>query len=162
LSQLGDLPETLKSLRSRPLFVMRLDVKPLQIIGATPAAFRRIGVVPGGVFEGERLSGVVLDGASDWQTVRNDGATMLNVRLVLKTHDDALIAMTYGGVRHGPPDVIARLERGESVDAASYYFRTNPLFETGAAKYDWLNRVVAVGIGHRRADGPVYSIFEVL
>jgi hypothetical protein len=141
---------------------MRLDVKPLQIIGATPAAFRRIGVVPGGVFEGERLSGVVLDGASDWQTVRNDGATMLNVRLVLKTHDDALIAMTYGGVRHGPPDVIARLERGESVDAASYYFRTNPLFETGAAKYDWLNRVVAVGIGHRRADGPVYSIFEVL
>lgn len=162
MSQLGDLPETLKSLRSRPLFVMRLDVKPLQIIGATPAAFRRIGVVPGGVFEGERLSGVVLDGASDWQTVRNDGATMLNVRLVLKTHDDALIAMTYGGVRHGPPDVIARLERGESVDAASYYFRTNPLFETGAAKYDWLNRVVAVGIGHRRADGPVYSIFEVL
>ncbi len=160
--QLGDLPETLKSLRGRPLFVMRLDVKPLQIIGATPAAFRRIGVVPGGVFEGERLSGVVLDGASDWQTVRNDGATMLNVRLVLKTNDDALIAMTYGGVRYGPPDVISKLERGEAVDPASYYFRTNPLFETAAAKYDWLNRVVAVGIGQRRADGPIYSIFEVL
>jgi hypothetical protein len=38
----GDLPETLRSLRSRPLFVMRLDVKRLQIVGATPAAFRRI------------------------------------------------------------------------------------------------------------------------
>jgi hypothetical protein len=158
----GDLPETLRSLRSRPLFVMRLDVKPLQIVGATPAAFRRIGVVPGGAFEGERLSGVVLDGASDWQSVRNDGATTLNVRLVLKTNDDALIAMTYRGIRHGAADVIAKLERGETVDAASYYFRINALFETAAAKYDWLNRIVAVGIGHRRAEGPVYSMFEVL
>jgi Protein of unknown function (DUF3237) len=157
-----DLPETLKSLRSRPLFVMRLDVKPMQIVGATPGAFRRVGVIPGGVFEGERLSGVVLDGASDWQTVRNDGATTLNVRLVLKTNDDALISMTYRGYRHGPVDVIARLEKGEVVDPASYYFRTNPLFETAAAKYDWINRIVAVGIGHRRADGPIYSIFEVL
>jgi hypothetical protein len=158
----GDLPETLRSLRSRPLFVMRLDVKPLQIVGATPAAFRRIGVVPGGVFEGERLAGVVLDGASDWQSVRNDGATTLNVRLVLKTNDDALIAMTYRGIRHGAADVIAKLERGEAVDAASYYFRINASFETAAAKYDWLNRIVAVGVGHRRAQGPVYSMFEVL
>jgi hypothetical protein len=158
----GDLPETLRSLRSRPLFVMRLDVKPLQIVGATPAAFRRIGVVPGGVFEGERLSGVVLDGASDWQSVRNDGATSLDVRLVLETNDAALIAMTYRGIRHGAADVIAKLERGESVDAAGYYFRTTAFFETAAPKYDWLNRIVAVGIGHRRAEGPVYSMFEVL
>jgi hypothetical protein len=158
----GDLPETLRSLRSRPLFVMRLDVKPLQVVGATPAAFRRIGVVPGGVFEGERLSGAVLDGASDWQSVRNDGATTLNVRLVLKTNDDALIAMTYRGIRHGAAEVIAKLERGETVDAASYYFRISASFETAAAKYDWLNRIVAVGIGHRRAEGPVYSMFEVL
>jgi hypothetical protein len=157
-----DLPETLKSLCSRPLFVMRLDVKPLQIVGATPGAFRRVGVVPGGLFEGERLSGVVLDGASDWQTVRKDGATTLDARLVLKTNDDALICMTYRGIRHGPADVMARLEKGEAVDPASYYFRTNPLFETAAAKYDWINRIVTVGIGHRRSDGPVYSIFEVL
>ncbi len=119
-------------------------------------------MVPGGSFEGERLSGAVLDGGSDWQTVRSDGSTTLNVRLVLKTNDDALIEMTYQGVRHGPPRVIERIEKGEVVDPESYYFRINPLFETSAAKYDWLNRVIAVGIGHRRADGPVYSVFEVL
>jgi len=96
-----DLPEVLKSVRTRPLFVMRLDVRKLLIVGATPGAYRRIGVVPGGSFEGERLSGEVLDGGSDWQTVRNDDATTLNVRLVLKTKDDALICMTYQGVRHG-------------------------------------------------------------
>jgi len=157
-----DLPEVLKTVRTRPLFVMRLDVRKLQVVGATQGGVRRIGVVPGGSFEGERLSGEVLDGGSDWQTVRSDGTTTLNVRLVLKTKDDALIGMTYQGLRHGPADVAARIEKGEAVDPAAYYFRTNPLFETAAAKYDWLNRVVAIGIGHRRADGPIYSIFEVL
>lgn len=157
-----ELPEVLKSVRTRPLFVMRLDVRKLQIVGATPGGERRIGVVPGGAFAGERLSGDVLDGGSDWQTVRADGVTALNVRLVLKTRDEALIGMTYQGLRHGPPDVMQRIANGEVVDPASYYFRINPLFETAAAKYDWINRVVAIGIGHRRADGPIYSVFEVL
>jgi Protein of unknown function (DUF3237) len=79
-SLIENLPEVLRSVRTRPLFVMRLDVRPLLIVGATPASYRRIGVVPGGSFEGERLSGEVLDGGSDWQSVRNDGATTLNVR----------------------------------------------------------------------------------
>ena len=64
-----NLPDTLKSVRTQPLFVMRLDVRKLLIVGATPGAYRRIGVVPGGLFEGKRLSGEVLDGGSDWQTV---------------------------------------------------------------------------------------------
>jgi hypothetical protein len=161
-TDLNDLPEFMKNVRTKPMFAMRLDVRPLLIVGATPGAYRRVGVVTGGLFEGERLSGAVLDGASDWQTVRNDGSTTLNVRLVLKTEDGALIGMTYQGLRHGPADIIARIEKGEVVDPASYYFRINPLFETEAAKYDWINRVIAVGIGHRFADGPVYNVFEVL
>jgi hypothetical protein len=156
------LPEVLKSVRTQPLFVMRLDVRPLIIVGPTPGGYRRTGIVYGGRFEGQRLSGEVLDGGSDWQTVRGDGATTLDVRLILKTEDGALINMTYRGIRCGPVDVMQRMEKGEVVDAASYYFRSNPLFETSATKYDWINRVVAIGVGHRRADGPVYSIFEVL
>src|SRR5580704_16825986 len=157
-----NLPDVLKRVRTRPLFVMRLDVRKLLIVGATPGPYRRVGVVPGGSFEGERLSGEVLDGGSDWQTVRADGATTLNVRLVLKTKDEALIGMTYRAIRYGPSDVMARIEKGEVVDPPSYYFRINPLFETANANYDWLNRMVAVGSGHRQADGPIYSIFEVL
>jgi hypothetical protein len=83
------LPDTLQKVQTRPLFVMRLDVRPLQIIGATPGAYRRVGVVPSGVFEGEHLSGQVLDGGVDWQTVRGDGSTTLDVRLVLA---DGLLA----------------------------------------------------------------------
>jgi len=157
-----NLPDSLKTLRTRPLFVMRLDVRPILMVGSTPAGYRRIGVVFGGSFEGERLTGDVLDGGSDWQIARKDGAVMLNVRLVLKTKDDALITMTYRGVRYGPADVIKRMEKGEAVDPSSYYFRINPMFETAAATYDWLNRVLAIGIGDRRPHGPVYSVFEVL
>ena len=157
-----DLPDPLRAIRTRPLFVMRLDVRPLQIVGGTPGVYRRIGVVPGGTFDGERLSGEVLEGGNDWQAVREDGSTTLDVRLVLKTTNGALIGMTYRGVRHGPPGVIARLEKGEVVDAAEYYFRIAPLFETASEEYSWINNIVAIGIGQRRADGPIYSVFEVL
>jgi hypothetical protein len=156
------LPDTLKNIRARLLFVMRLEVKPPLVVGSAPDGYRRIGVIPGGSFEGERLSGKVLDGGSDWQTIRPDGAVNLNVRLVLRTNDDALVLMTYQGVRYGPPDVIARIDRGEVVDPESYYFRINPLFQTSAPQYDWINHVVGIGIGHRLADGPIYSIFELL
>jgi hypothetical protein len=94
-SSADTLPDVLKTLRTRPLFVMRLDVRKLQIIGATPSSYRRIDVVPGGMFEGERLSGEVLEGGSDWQAVRPDGSTTLDVRLVLRTKNDTLIGMTY-------------------------------------------------------------------
>jgi Protein of unknown function (DUF3237) len=157
-----NLPEVLKSVRTQPLFVMRLDVRKLLMVGATPGAYHRIGIVPGGAFEGERLSGDVLDGGSDWQSVRTDSSTSLNVRLVLRTKDDAPITMTYQGVRHGAAEVMDRIEKGEVVDPGSYYFRINPLFQTAAPKYDWINRIVAIGVGHRRADGPIYSVFEVL
>lgn len=156
------LPEPLRSVQTRPLFVMRLDVKPIVVVGATPGPFRRVGIVPSGSFKGERLSGTVLDGGSDWQTVRSDGSTTLDVRLLLKTDDDVTITMSYRGVRHGPAEVIQRLEKGEIVEPSSYYFRIGPIFEAPNGRYEWLNRLMAIGTGHRFADGPVYSVFEVL
>ena len=155
------VPEVLRSLTFRPLFVLRERVPPLLVVGQTPNAFRRIGVVEGGSFEGERLSGEVVTG-NDWQAVRTDSCIKLDVRLVLKTTDGALIVMTYQCLRSGPSQVIEKLDRGEEVDPTSYYFRMNPMFETSVAKYDWMNRIIAIGTGHRLPDGPLYSIFEVL
>jgi hypothetical protein len=157
-----DLPPALQRVQTQPLFVMRLDVKPIVVVGETPGPFRRIGIVPSGTFSGSRLSGTILDGSSDWQAVRRDGSTTLDVRLILLTDDGVPIPMSYRGIRHGPADVMQRLDKGEAVDPASYYFRTNPMFEAPAGRYEWLNRVLAIGVGHRFADGPVYSIFEVL
>jgi hypothetical protein len=30
------------------------------------------------------------------------------------------------------------------------------------AKYDWMNRIMAIGTGRQRAADPIYGIFEVL
>ena len=70
--------------------------------------------------------------------------------------------MTYTCLRAGPPAIIEKLDRGEPVDPGSYYFRMTPTFETAAPQYDWINRIMAVGTGHRLPEGPLYSIFEVL
>lgn len=156
------LPEALRQVRTRHLLTLRLAVRgPLPTI-AIPGAGRRIGVVTGGEFDGERLSGTVMDGGSDWQTLRADGAVHLDVRVILKTDDDALVALTYRGIRHAAPEVMARIDRGEEVGPHEVYFRTAAFFETAAPQHDWLNHVVALGIGHRRADGPVYNVFELL
>lgn len=158
----ADLPKSLLSVRTRPLFVMQMDVQPYQIIGGAPGAFRRVGVVPGGIFEGERLSGKVLPGGNDWQTVRSDGSTLLEVRLVLEAADGVTIGMSYKGLRHGPADIIERVNKGEDVDPSTYYFRTNPMFETAAPGYGWLNGIIAVGVGYRTPSGVFYSLFEIL
>jgi hypothetical protein len=157
----SDLPPGLTSVQTRPLFVLREQVPPLLVVGPTPNGFRRIGLIQGGSFAGERLSGEVVSG-NDWQTVRDDSCTKLDVRLLLRTDDDALIVMSYTVLRAGPPEVMEALDKGKAPDPSTYYFRMSPLFETSAKKYDWLNRIICVGVGNRLADGPVYSIFEVL
>jgi hypothetical protein len=87
---------------------------------------------------------------------------MLDVRITLKTEDDQLIYMSYKGMRHGPAEVIERLNRGEVVDPSTYYFRSTPLFETASPKYQWLNKLMAVASGRREASGPTYEVFELL
>jgi hypothetical protein len=155
-------PPELTRLSFRPLFVFQIEVKPPSIVGATPGHDRRIGEIAGGRFEGERLRGRILSGGSDWQSLRADGATTLNVRLVLESDDGALIAMTYLGVRHGPKEVLDRIARGEKVNPSEYYMRATPYYETASEKYGWLNRVVSVAMGHRVAGGAIYQVFEIL
>jgi hypothetical protein len=149
-------------LRTEHLMTLTLAVNGMQPVGATPNGNRRIGLVAGGTFAGPRLRGLVLPGGADWIIGRPDGSTTLDVRLVLETDDKAAIGLTYRGIRHGPAAVMDRVNRGEPVDPSEYYFRTAVAFETAAPRYDWLNRIIAVGTGRRPPEGPIYDIFEVL
>ena len=160
----------------RPLMTLRLNTAPVQNIGATPFGTRVTFPITGGFFEGERLCGRTLPGGDDWTRTRSDGVIELDLRVSLETDEGALIHMTFEGIRddgalihmasfglrHGPPDVIAALARGESVDPSTYYFRTTPRFDTGHPKYAFLNRLVAVSSGDRRPEGPIYTIEEIL
>ena len=150
-------------IQTRPLFEIRLQVPLIVDIGDTPLGRRRIATVTGGEFQGDRLRGTVVAApAGDWLIQRSDGVTVLDVRLLLRTDDAEHIYMSYRGLRHGPPEVMARLAAGEQVDPATYYFRMVPVFETAAKKYEWLNKIVAVGTGRRDPTGPTYLVDEVL
>jgi len=150
-------------LKTAHLFTIWLDVGEMNDLGATPYGHRRIATVTGGRFEGEELRGTVLASpGGDWLLLRKDGVLMLDVRITLRTHDDALIYMSYRGMRHGPQWVLDRLNKGEKVDPSEYYFRTAPLFETSSEKYSFLNRIMSVGVGRRELAGPIYDVFQVL
>ena len=58
--------------------------------------------------------------------------------------------------------MLRRLRAGETVDPAAYYFRVVPFFETAARSYDWLNRVVAVGVGERTPTGVSYKVYSLI
>ncbi|HVZ23461.1 MAG TPA: DUF3237 domain-containing protein [Vicinamibacterales bacterium] len=128
-------------MQSRPLMVLRLETSPTQDIGGL-----LVFPVVGGSFDGDRLRGRVLAGGGDWATAAADGTFELDLRVTLETDDRALIHMTFTGVR----------------DDASHYLRTLPRFDTAAPQYAYLNRLLAVGIGEIRPEGPVHIIEEIL
>ena len=149
-------------MRSRPLMTVNIAAAPRQELGTVPHGIRSIVPVTGGDFDGPRLRGKVLPGGGDWLLLRPDGVLELDLRITLETDDGALISMTSFGLRHGPPEVLAALARGESVDPSRYYFRTAPRFETSAPQYEFLNRLIAIASGDRRPSGPIYTIDEIL
>ena len=156
-----NLPAALQSVALHPLFVLELSVDAPQAIGGSGADQRRVGPIASGRFEGRGLRGHILPGGSDWQTVTGDGVTHLDARIVLETDAGERIGMTYSGIRHGPPEVMARLAQGEAIDPAEYYFRITATFSTGSPGLEWLNQVIALGTGHRLPSGPIYNLFEV-
>jgi hypothetical protein len=141
---------------------MQVTVEGAQRIGAVPKGTRVIAPIAGGTFEGPRLRGKVLPGGGDWTLLRSDGVLELDLRVTLETDDGALVHMASFGFRHGPPDVLAALARGETVDPSTYYFRTTVRFDTSHPKYAFMNRLLAASTGDRRPSGPVYTIDEIL
>jgi len=131
-------------------------------IGSTPAGLRRLIPITGGEARGPKLRGRVLPLGADFQTMRGDGVTELEARYAIETDDGALIYIRNNGLRHGPPEAMEKLRRGEAVDPKLIYFRTSPQFETGAKDYLWLHRYVFTAEGIRRTDYVELSIYQVL
>jgi hypothetical protein len=131
------------------IFELTCELAPALEIGATPEGFRRVVPIISGTFEGPLLRGVVLPGGADWQIVRPDGVTELQARYVLRTHEGVLIQVRNRGLRHGTPEVLARLANDETVDPSEYYCRTTPIFEAPAGPYEWLNRYIFVATAAR-------------
>jgi Protein of unknown function (DUF3237) len=144
--------------------VFRLDASVGEVLDVGDVAGGRCRIAPltGGTFVGPRLSGVLLPGVSaDWQIVRPDGTTLGDVRCTLQTTQGELLSVRSQGVRHGSGEVLARLGRGEDVDASEYIFRTSMQMETAAAELDWLNKGVFISVAGRQRGGVMYEVYLV-
>jgi hypothetical protein len=144
--------------------VYRLEAvlgEPLDL-GEVSQGRRRIVPLTGGTFAGPELNGKLLPGTSaDWQIVLADGTALGDIRYTLQTDGGALLYVQSRGVRHGSPEVLERLGRGEDVDASEYTFRTSTQIETASRELAWLNKGVFIGVGGRNAGGVVYETYLV-
>ena len=143
-------------------FEARVGVQTPLVVGQSSHGLRRVVPITGGTFEGPAIRGRVVPGGADWQYVRLDGVLALEAKYTLQTSDSVLVMVTNRGVRRGPPEVIARLARGERVDPGEYYFRTTAEFEAPVGgRYAWLNESVFIGIAERRADAAIIRFYRV-
>ena len=146
----------------QPIFTIRCELEAILNLGRTPLGERRIINILGGPVDGPKLQGRVLPGGADWQIIRADGAADIQARYTIETDAGARILVSSEGLRHGPPEVIARLARGENVDPALYYFRTLMRFETADPAVDWMNRILAIAVGQREPQAVRLDVYEVL
>jgi hypothetical protein len=146
------------------LFTMRATLAPGLDGGEGPLGRRTLNAVAKGDFLGERLRGEINPGTGDWMLTRNN-VRVVDARVVLRTDDGALIHMSYGGRIMFPDDLgdaVRHASTRHLIDPSRYYFRTTPLFETGAKRYAWINGIVAVGSGRLIEGGGVaYDVFEL-
>ncbi|WP_454195317.1 DUF3237 domain-containing protein [Nocardia sp. Marseille-Q1738] len=157
--------KTVGTIATTPLFDVVVDLNPRLNFGDGPLGRRILFGAAGGSFEGPRLRGDVVAGGGDWALFRPDGTMALDVRLTLRTHDDELVHMSYGGRWVTPPEARAELAdpvKKSQVDPSRYYFRTAPLFETGSSRYSWLNDIVCIGSGYVVDGGVAYHVEQVL
>ena len=144
-----------------PMTRLRIALAPLVSLGAAPGGERRFVPLGRGTAEGPELSGTIVEGGIDWQTLRSDGVLEISAHYVVRCDDGALVEVTSQGLRHGPPEVMAQLARGEPVPREAYFFRTGMRFQTGAPAWLQLNRVMAIAVGERSAGEVRLDVYRI-
>jgi hypothetical protein len=135
------------TLELKPLCTATYELGEMSTISDGPTGTRLISEIVGARFEGERFN-ASLHGraAADWAAIEPDGRIKVDVRLTLKTDDEAIVYVAYQG-------------RGHISSAFAY---SAPLFETGDERYEWLTRVQAVGKSEFDGTGLSYEIYELV
>lgn len=138
-----------------------VSIDPIREMGAGRAGHRRIIPIIGGTATGPRLNGKIMNLGADWQTIWENGVAELDARYAIETDDGALVEVQNYGYRHGPKEVLEAIGRGEDVDPATYYMRTQARLESGDPRYAWVNKTLFIGNGARKADQVVISLYAM-
>lgn len=140
---------------------VRCDVGELLSLGPAPMGERRCVALLGGSVTGPELQGTIVPGGTDWQWQRADGVLEIGAHYIVATPDGGHVEVQSNGLRHGPPEVMARLARGEPVGPDEYFFRTALRFATGAPAWAHLNKVMAIATGRREARRVVLEFWRL-
>jgi Protein of unknown function (DUF3237) len=144
-----------------PLTQVRCEVGALVSLGVAKYGERRYVPLLGGRVAGPELNGSIVEGGVDWQINRADGVLDIAAHYVIRADDGGLIEVQSDGMRHGPPEVMARLARGDAVARDEYFFRTLMRFQTGAPQWLHLNKVMALAVGQRQAKLVVLDVYRI-
>lgn len=144
-----------------PMALIDCEVGPLLSLGPAPMGERRCVPLLGGTVDGSGLRGTIVPGGTDWQWLRSDGVLELGAHYIVATPDGGMVEITSEGLRHGPPEVMARLAAGEPVPADAYFFRTAMRFRTGHPAWAHLNKVMALARGTREARRVRLEVWQI-
>lgn len=144
-------------------FLFRLEVQvgaPVDL-GVVGGEDRRIVPILSGTIEGPEIRGTVLDGGADFQVLHPDGRQMLEARYGIETDDGVRMYVENRGLRAGSAEDLGRIAKGERVDPARIYFRSQPQLFAPAGPWEWLNSRMFVGVGERAPLGVRLDVFVI-
>ncbi len=119
--------------------------------------------VTGGTVRGPRLNGrIVPHSGGDWPSIRPDLTCDFNARYLIEADDGTLIQIRNTGIRHGPREVLERLQRYEPVDPSEYYMRVTPRFDAPEGPHGWLSRTIFIGQTNRQKERSIFDYWAVL
>ena len=136
------------TLQSRFLADLVIEVDAGHDAGSASGGHGVVSVTRGSI-EGPRIKGTIISPSGDWMVQRPDKSRLLDVRLLVQTEDGESVYVSCRGVAYTPAN-------------GKLFARITPLFETSAAKYAWLNNVVAVGVYRPMPGRVAYRIYEIL
>ena len=118
--------------------------------------------VAGGEVSGPRLTGRVVPlSGGDWPRMWGSGLIEFEAHYMLEADDGTPIYIHNSGIAYSDPEVLARVEAGESAAAQETYCRITPRFEAPAGPHDWLNRTIFVGVAERRGASTFFDYYAV-
>lgn len=133
---------------------------PMPGADAGPFGRRVWSAVTGGTFEGPKLRGRI-EAGGDWGLVDGLGTLRLDAKVLFLTDDGAGFTGTYFGVLKSI-DGTPTIKHGAGTRFGEQYFMTTPRFETGDARYSWLNDLICVAEGRQLIGGVEYRVHAVL
>ncbi len=119
------------------------------MLGPTPAGTRIIQEIHSAELRGERINASLVGRSSaDWLAIDAQGVGLFDIRITMKTDDDAIVYLRYAG----------RADWSEGLGRGPIFVGAE--FESGDERYTWLNALHLFGKGGVADGGVRYEFFQ--